>query len=74
MTHLYNTKKHIYVFGGIIRACLKRRYVYVAAWPKLILAEMSTIVYDGGPSRKVKTHKTPLRDPPSKKGPPKNNH
>ena len=26
----------------------------MAAWPKLILAKMSTIVYDGGRSRKVK--------------------
>ena len=26
----------------------------MAAWPKLILAEMSTIVYDVGHSRKVK--------------------
>ena len=34
--------------------CLRGR---VAPWPKLISAEMSTIVYDGGRSRKVKTLK-----------------
>ena len=45
--------------------CLRGR---VAPWPKLISAEMSTIVYDGGRSRKVKTLKIrpptwPLIDP-----------
>ena len=40
-----------------LRACLKRRHVYVAMWPKLILADVSTNVYDGGCSRKVKTLK-----------------
>ena len=42
----------------------------MAAWPKLISAEMSTIVYDGGRSRKVKTliiwpPTWPLIDPPN---------
>ena len=49
----------IWFFSGLSKkaTCLRGR---VAVWPKLISAD----VYDGGPSRKVKTLKNrPLLDP-----------
>ena len=56
-----------FLFMGLSKktTCLLGR---MAAWQKLISAEMSTIVYNGGRSRKVKTLKIrppscPLIDP-----------